>query len=588
MEVGSFVRALHCGDVLSNALASSGGCGMKFLLARIALTGIFILSASPTWAQAGGELHFCLRGEPKTFNPILVEDDASENIRYLTGGVLIRLNRQSQALGPALATSWSVSHDRRTITFHLRKGIHFSDGTPFTSEDVAYTMRLLMDPETHSPTGDAFRSSEGAVQVQTPAADVAVITFPAPIAGLERLFDQVAILSAHSPKKEMAVLGPFYVADYKAGSYVLLQKNPNYWKHDAQGHALPYIDSVRLDIQRNRDIELLRFRRGELQLINRLDAEQFERLQHENPAVTRNAGTGLDAEELWFNQSPTAPLPDYKKAWFATKEFRKATSMAINRADLCRIVYAGYAKPAYGPVSPSNHFWFNSALEDPKHDPQGALRLLAQAGFRLENDTLKDRAGKPVEFTVVTNSGNGAREKIASMIQQDLSQIGIKVNIVTLDFPSLIERITRSSDYDACILGLVNTDLDPNSQMTVWLSSGDNHQWNPSQKSPTTAWEAEIDKLMREQATAPTEKERKAKFDRVQQIVSEQQPFIYLINKDVLVAMSPSVSGAAPVVLNPPAFWNAETLRLRAGAELEAQKSRIKTFYCRLIFRLTI
>ncbi len=528
--------------------------------------------ALPVHAQTGGELHLCLHGEPKTFNPILVDDEASENVRYLTGGVLIRLNRQTQELEPALSTSWKVSRDRRTITFHLRKGIHFSDGTPFSSEDVTYTMRLLMDPKTHSTTGDAFRSGEGTVQVQTPAPDVAVIAFPAPIAGLERLFDQVAILSSRSPKKEMAVLGPFYVADYKAGSYVLLQKNPNYWKHDAQRHTLPYIDSVRLDIQRNRDIELLRFRRGELQMINRLDAEQFERLQHENPAVTRNAGTGLDAEELWFNQTPSAPLPEYKKAWFTTKEFRKAISMAVNRADLCRIVYAGFAKPAYGPVSPSNHFWFNAALEDPKYDPQGALRLLAQAGFRFENDSLKDRTGKLVEFTVITNSGNAAREKIATMIQQDLSQVGIKVNVVTLDFPSLIERITRTFDYDACILGLVNTDLDPSGQMNVWLSSTENHQWNPSQKSPATAWEAEIDKLMREQATASTEKERKAKFDRVQQIAAEQQPFIYLINKDVLVAVSPNVVGAAPVVLEPWGFWNADTLRLGPAPELGVQK----------------
>jgi peptide/nickel transport system substrate-binding protein len=433
-------------------------------------------------------------------------------------------------------------------------------------------MRLLMDPATHSPTGDAFRAGEGAVQVQTPATDVALITFPAPIAGLERLFDQVAVLSAHSPKKEMAVLGPFYVAEYKAGSYVLLQKNPNYWKHDAQGHALPYIDSVRLDIQRNRDIELMRFRRGELQLINRLDAEQFERLRQENPAVAKNAGTGLDAEELWFNQVPTAPLPEYKKAWFGTREFRKAISMAINRADLCRIVYAGFAKPAYGPVSPSNQFWFNTALPDPKYDPQGAVRLLTQAGFRLENDTLKDRAGHPVEFTVATNSGNAAREKIATMIQQDLSQVGIKVNVVTLDFPSLIERMTRTFDYEACILGLVNTDLDPNGQMNVWLSTGENHQWNPSQKTPATAWEAEIDKLMREQASAATEKERKAKFDQVQQIVAEQQPFIYLINKDVLVAVSPAVVGALPVVLSPQGFWNADTLRLGPAPELGAKK----------------
>jgi len=537
---------------------------------RLALF-VLIVFTRPVYSQTGGELHFCLHGEPKTFNPVLVDDEASENIRYLTGGVLIRLNRQSQALEPGLSSSWAISRDKRTITFHLRKGLYFSDGTPFSSEDVAYTMRLLMDPETHSPTGDAFRSGAGSVEVRTPAPDLAVVTFPAPIAGLERLFDQVAILSARSPKKEMAVLGPFYVSDYKAGSEVLLRKNPNYWKRDAQGHSLPYVDSIRLDIQRNRDIELMRFRRGELQIINRLDAEQFDRLQRENSAVTRNAGTGLDGEELWFNQAPAAPLPEYKKTWFRTTEFRKAISAAINRADLCRIVYAGFAKPAYGPVSPSNHFWFNTTLPDPRYDSQGALRLLTKAGFRLEGDVLKDRAGNRVEFTLVTNSGNVAREKMAAMIQQDLSQVGIKVKVVTLDFPSLIERMTRTFDYEACLLGLVNTDLDPNSQMTVWLSSGENHQWNPSQKTPATQWEAEIDKLMREQATVPTEKQRKEKFDRVQQIVWEQQPFIYLVNKDVLVALSPAINGAAPTVLNPQAFWNVETWRLGA-AELGAQK----------------
>jgi peptide/nickel transport system substrate-binding protein len=522
--------------------------------------------------QSGAELHFCLHGEPKTFNPIFVDDEASENVRYLTGGVLIRVNRHTQALDPALAESWQVSQDGRKVTFHLRKGVYFSDGTPFSSADVAYTMKLLMDPETHSATGDAFRTAEGTIDVQTPSSDVAVISFPTLVAGLERLFDQVAILSAKSPKKEMSVLGPYYISEYVAGSYVLLRRNPNYWKHDADGHALPYIETVRLDIQRNRDVELMRFRRGELQLINRLDAEQFDRLQKESPGAARNAGTGLDGEEIWFNQVAASTLPDYKKKWFQTAAFRKAISMAINRGDLARVVFDGHATPAYGPVSPSNHFWFNTSLPAPKHDPQGAIQQLSHAGFRLENSILKDSAGNRVEFTVITNSGNTAREKMATMIQQDLSEVGITMKVVTLDFPSLIERITRTFDYDACLLGLVNTDLDPNGQLTVWMSSGEDHQWNPNQKTPATAWEAEIDKLMREQAAAPSEKVRKAKFDRVQQIVAEQQPFIYLVNQDALSAVSSELDGADPVALNPQAFWNIESLRLKPGRKMGASK----------------
>ncbi len=522
--------------------------------------------------QTGGELHFCIHGEPKTFNPLLVEDGQSETIRYLTGGVLIRLNRQTQALEPGLATSWKVTPDGRTIKFHLRSGLHFSDGTPFTSEDVAHTVKALMDPQLHSPTGDSFRSGDGQVAIQTPSPDSVIVTFPAPVAGLARLFDQVAILSAYSPKKEMAVLGPFYVADYSPGSYVLLRRNPNYWKKNKEGKPLPYLDSIRLDIQRNHDIEILRFRRGEIHLINALDADLFDRLQKESPAAAHDAGPSLDSEQLWFNQVPTASLPDYKKVWFRSTEFRKAISLAINRADLVRIVYAGHAQPAYGLISPANHFWFNSALPVPKYDSGTALRVLAQTGFHFDGSVLRDSLGNRVEFTVVTSTGNKPREQMVTMIQQDLSQIGIKVNMVTLDFPSLIERITRTFDYEACLLGLTNSDLDPNSQMNVWLSSAENHQWNPKQSKPATAWEAEIDHLMQTQASATSDKKRKADWDRVQQIVAEQQPFIYLINRDAMSAISPAVIGSAPSVLDPHAFWNADVLRLGPDPSLGARK----------------
>ena len=544
---------------------------MPRILRHLFVLALFLV-APVARAQSGGVLHFCLHGEPKTFNPVLVDDEASENIRYLTGGVLIRLNRQTQVPEPALATSWRISKDGRKITLQLRKGIHFSDGTPFTSEDVAYTMKMLMDPQVHSATGDAFRSGEGAIDVQTPSANAVVITFPARVAGLEQVLDQVAILSAHSPQKEMAVLGPFYVSEYKAGSYVELKRNPNYWKHDGQGHPLPYLEGLHLDIQRNRDIEFLRFRRGELQLINRLDSESYVRLQKEDANVARDAGVGLDSDHIWFNQVTTAPVPEYKKAWFRSTQFRKAISAAINRDDICRIVFAGYAKPAYGPVSPVNRFWFNAALPAPNHDPQAALSLLTQAGFRFSNNELRDQYGNRVEFTLITNSGNAVREKIAAMLQEDLSHVGIKMNVVTLDFPSLIERMTRTFDYEVCLLGLVNTDLDPNGQMTVWLSSGENHQWNPGQKTPATVWEAEIDKLMRAQATALTDKKRKESFDRVQQIIYEQQPFIYLVNRDVLTAISAGIVGAAPAILNPPAFWNIDVLQFKPTSELGARK----------------
>jgi peptide/nickel transport system substrate-binding protein len=538
------------------------GCRKSFRLILCFAIFLIILTSAAAFSQDGGELRFCLRSEPKTFDPLLVDDDSSLSIRYLTGGVLLRVNRHTQALEAELAESWKLSKDGKQITFKLRRGVLFSDGSSFSPEDVAFTIQRLMDPALHSSTGDAFRSGNGAVTTKIVAPDQITVVFPAPIAGLDRLFDQVAIMSAHSPRKEAAVLGPFMVAEYKAGSSVLLRRNPTYWKKDLQGRRLPYLDSIRLDIQSNRDVEMLRFKRGELDLINVIDSDYFDRLAAGSPGPGHDAGASLDSDFMWFNQVASAPIPEYKRVWFRDPNFRRAISQAINRADLSRVVFNGHAQPAVGPVSPANKFWFDDKLKAEPYRPDQALERLQADGFRLQNGTLFDRAGNTVEFSIVTNAGSKPRERMAVMVQEDLGKLGIKVNVVTLDFPSLIERISQKFNYEAAMLGFRNVDLDPNGQMNIWLSSAENHAWNPQQKSPETAWEAEIDRLMRIQASAVDPKKRKESFDRVQEIVSEQTPMIYLVNQNALSAISSAVEGANPGILSPQTFWNAERLTL--------------------------
>ncbi len=478
-------------------------------------------------AQTGGELRFCLRSEPKTFNPLQVNDEASETVRYLTGGVLARVNRITQKAQPELATEWKVSNGGKKIRFTLRDRLHYSDGTPFSADDVAYTMQRLMDPALHSSTGDAFRSGQGAVTTRVISPTAVEIIFPAPVANLVNLFDTVAIISPKSPLKEMAALGPFFVSEHKSGSYILLKRNPFYWKKDSNGRQLPYVDSVRLDIEQNRDMEALRFERGEIHLINAVSPAVYDKL-----------------------------------AWFTSTAFRRAVSEAINRDDLARVIYHGHAHAAIGFLPPSNLLWFNSSLKPHPYDPDNALRRLRQDGFRLDNGTLRDKSGNLVEFSIITNAGNRSREGMATMVQQDLKKIGIKVNVVTLDFNSLLERITQTYNYEACLLGNVNADLDPSSLRTAWQSSGDEHQWNPKQKSPATAWEAEIDQLLRAEASSTHQHARKQYWDKVQKIAWEQEPFIFLVNSDALVAISPNVKNAQPSVFRPQAYWNIEELAL--------------------------
>ena len=530
---------------------------------------VAVLLGSALAAQAAGELRFSLRSEPKTFNPLLVEDESSETIRYLTGGVLIRLNRYTQELEGELATKWKVSENGRRIDFELRPNVQFSDGTAFGCEDVAYTIHQLMDPALHSATGDAFRSAPGSVETECTGGK-AMARFPGPVASLASQFDQVAILSAHSPRKEAAVLGPFMLGEYKPGAYVQLRRNPNYWKRDGEGRKLPYLDSIRLDIQQNRELELLRFKRGEVDIINKLDPDMFDRLSSEMPHNVVDAGPSLDLELVFFNQVGTSPLPDYKRRWFRSTEFRRAISQAIHRDDIVRVVYRGHAQASAGPVSAANHFWFNSALKPPAYSPADALARLQHDGFHRSGDSLLDQENHKVEFSMITNSGNKLHERMLALIQQDLAKIGIQLNVVILDFPSLIERITRSFNYESVLMAFTNIGLDPNEEKNVWLSSAENHQWNPNQKTPETAWEAEIDKLMLAETSVQDQNKRKASFDKVQQIVYDQAPMIFLVNPNALSAVSANLKNVTPATLRPQIYWNAERLTVAGG--LTSQK----------------
>jgi peptide/nickel transport system substrate-binding protein len=528
----------------------------------------------PTWvlalvavacasAQSGGELRFCLRADPKTFDPLLAEEEPSDTIRFLTGGVLIRFNRQSQKLEPELAASWTVRDQGKRIDFVLRRNVRFSDGTPFGPADVVAVIRRIMDPTLHSGIADSFRSAGGDMRAEPSGSDGISVFFSAPVAGLELLFDQLAISSSRASAPQNAVLGPFMLSEHKGGQYVLLRRNPYYWKTDSSGKKLPYLNSVRIDIQANRETELLRFRRGELQLFDKLEPEAYQRLQKEAPSTVRNAGPSLDAEFFWFNQAPDAPLPVYKQRWMQSKLFRRAVSAGVNRDDIVRLVYRGYARPAAGPASPANSLWVNSKLTPQRYDPQLARRLLQEDGFRLDGEGLRDREGNAVEFSLITNAGSNTRTQIGTMLQQDLKKIGIRLNFTPIEFQSLIERITRTQQYEACLLGLSNTEIDlPNSQMNVWLSSGALHAWNPKEAKPATSWEAEIDRLMQAQHTEMDRKARKAAFDRVQELIAEQAPIVYLVHPDVLMAISPALRNAAPSALPPHLFWNIESLWL--------------------------
>lgn len=509
-----------------------------------------------------GELAWTIGYDPKTFDPAKVDDEESETIRNLTAGVLLRFNRLTQKAEPELAQDWSISQDGKTVTFTLRPGLEFSDGASLTARDVAWSLRRVLLPATAAPVADEFVSPAG-VTVDVPSDRTVVVHLPKRVIAIGKVFDEIAIEPAERPSEGRVTAGPFFVADYRRSQYVRLSRNPHYALKDSAGKSLPYATGVRLDILENTEQEIRLLQRGEYDLIDSLAPDYFELLRKRDPGLVRELGPSLNTEQLWFNQAPASPLPAWEKAWFQNRAFRVAVSQAIHRSDLARIAYLGHATPAYSFISPANSFWYNRSLSAPQTDVAAAKASLAAAGFNLHGAELVDAAGHPVKFSILTNAGNAAREKMATLIQQDLAALGIRVTVVTLDFPALIERLMHTQDYEACLLGLENVEPEPNAMMNIWLSSSPNHQWNPSEKTPATAWEAEIDRLMNQQAASPVDEERKKAIDRVQQIVAEQQPFIYLVYPNALVAVSPKLQGVQPAVLEPRLTWNVERLRMQ-------------------------
>ena len=542
--------------------------------------------------RPGGRLVSAQRTEPKTLNWALAADSGSREVLQRLMADLIHINRLSLATEPALAKSWKVSPDGLRWELELRRGIRFSDGHPFDADDVLFTFQAILDEQVHSPQRALLLLDGKPIGVRKLDAYRVAFDLPQPYSVPDRLFDGIFILPRHkleaawkqgklagawplsTPPSEIAGLGPFRLKEYVAGQRILLERNPYYWKVDAAGIQLPYLAELEFLFAGSEDNQVLRFQAGESDIISRVGARNFAALEKDRERrgyVLSNASGSLEYSFLFFNLAALPPgiAPEIAahQAFLRRQSFRQAVSAAIDRDAIVRLVYLGLAVPLAGPVPPGNRAWIDNTLPAPTHSVARARQLLAADGFHWNRDgSLADPTGRPVAFSILTSNNNPERSQMATLIQEDLRQIGMRVDVVQLEFRSLLERVQRSHEYEACLLSLASPDADPNPDMAVWLSSGGNHLWNPEQKTPATPWEAEIDRLMRSQMVARSYAERKRLFDRVQAIVVENQPLVPLVSPNLLAGAKKDLANFQPALLEPYTLWNVERLYWRGAA----------------------
>ena len=373
-----------------------------------------------------------------------------------------------------------------------------------------------------------------------------------------------------TPPAEMAGLGPFVLESYQPGQRLVFARNTRYWRTDAAGVQLPYLDRITLQIVADENAEMLRLETGEVDFISSgIRAEDFGSLSRAAEAgqvQLFHLGVGLDADFLAFNLQPAAMADDPRRGWLQSLDWRLAVSHAVDRAAFADTIYLGLAEPIFGPITPGNRTWFLPDLPIYDYDPERAQALLRGLGLAdRDGDGLReDRTGRPVRFTLLTQQGNTSRERAAQVLQADLRQVGIGVDVVPLEFGALIERV-MAMDFDAAYFGFLFSDTDPAANLDFWMSSAAFHLWNPSQPRPLTEWERRIDELIGQQLRVSDMDERRRLFEEVQILFAEHQPILYFAAPRLSVATSARMVNVEPSLLEPYLLWNADTLAVRSA-----------------------
>ncbi|WP_373480974.1 ABC transporter substrate-binding protein [Geminocystis sp.] len=538
--------------------------------------------------------------DPKTFNAVLSQE--SPNIFGLTYEGLVIENPLTGKIEPALAQSWTISEDKLTIIFTLKKDLKWSDGEPLTVDDVVFSYnQLYLNEEIPSNARDSLRVGQSkALPIVEKVNNLQVkFTIPEPFApflestGLSILPKHIlaekvttkgkdgkpiflSFWGVDTPPDQLIVNGAYKLKSYATSQRLIFSKNPYYWQKDENNNQLPYIEEVVWEIVESTDTSIVQFRSGNLDSIA-VSPEYFSLLKKEENRgnfTIHNGGAAYGTTFMSFNLNQGSrngkPLIDpIKSKWFNNVNFRKAIAYGINRERMINNIYRGLGEAQNSPISVQSPF-YDSTIKGYNYDPELAKKILLQEGFKYdENERLLDNENNEVRFTLLTNAGNRIRESLGSQIKQDLSQIGITVDFSPIAFSVLVDKLTNSLDWEAHIIGF-GAGNEPNGNSNLWFPDGNLHLFNqkpqpgrpPIQGRIIADWEAKIGNLYIEGARELNFEKRKKIYDETQQLAQEYLPLIYLVNPYSLAAVRNRIGGVEYSALGG-AFWNLEKLKIK-------------------------
>jgi peptide/nickel transport system substrate-binding protein len=476
-------------------------------------------------------------GDVSGFIPNITSDAASHQIGSLIYSGLLKRDRDLQLVGD-LADTWEFSKNCLGLTFHLRANATWQDGKPVTADDVLFTYETMIDPRTPTAYKEGFLAVKSATVL-----DPRTIRFEYGKPYAEALDTwEMWMLPKHllapwarqgklreAPQNRSPVgSGPYRFQEWRSGEKIVLVANADYYA------GRPYISRVVYRIIPSQATIFLELKAKGIDYASRLTAIQYQR-QTDYPAFRQAYDKYRYAASAYtyfgFN------LRDPR---FADRRVRQAFAYAIDKRELIEGVLLGLGQEATGPYQPGT--WaYNPKVRRYPHDPARARALLAAAGWRdTDGDGLVDKDGRPFTFEILTNQGNDERKKVAELIQSSLREIGVGAEIRVVEWASFLNEYIKKRRFDAIVLGWsVGTDPD---QYEIWHSS----KMGPDELNHISYANPEVDRLLEKGRASCDRKERLPAYRRLQEVLAEDQPVVFLYFPDALPVVSSRVHGIVP------------------------------------------
>ncbi len=480
--------------------------------------------------ERGGTLVSAMIGEPSTLIPMIAGESAASEIAAQLFNTLLTYDANLDLKGQLVST-WEVSDDNKTITFHLKPDLEWADGKPLTSNDVLFTWELVTAETTQSPYTADFQLVKTAT---APDISTFVVEYAQPYAPALNSWASLEVLPKHllegkdihtAAFGQRPVGSHYYQLDkWQHGEYLRLTRNPK----SVLGPA--HIDNRVSRIIPDRSAQFLELMADNIDLMG-LDPIKYSRVIPARPELKSQLNLykalGNAYTYLGFN---------LKRKPFDDLRVRQAINYAIDKQEIIDGVYLGLGINIASPYKPGTR-WSNPELRPYPYDPDKAKALLAEAGFKDNNqDGWIERDGEPFEIEIITNQ-NKEREKSALLIQRRLKAIGIKVTFRALEWASFISNYIKKKDFDVVILGW-QLGLDPD-QYNIWHSS----QQDPGQFNFVGYENALVDQLLEQGRTELDPDKRQRIYHQFAKQLLADSPIVYLSAGYELSAIHQRVKG---------------------------------------------